>query len=288
MGLEKDYIGELTKDVPGGVREVVRSYLILSLRSMNDLPLMERWLLKDHCVETLALHDPILDRYVSYRAVPPPEGAEAYGYYNWRMTEHWWRESPFPTGDQMEVYTSLAERWPPEYEDIVGLPKGEFRSSKWLGKPEGPHPPVFAFVPRRPTEDFKGRGLTLDDGTNLRWIIAIKYPEGVPVDEGEDWYLNVHAKEVMAQPGLKRFFSFRVLEQPKVGPWIRISEQWYENANAWHRAVIEEPPLYTKPPWARYDRYPFLEPYVDFVSTFILECPTNDFKRYCMPYIFTA
>lgn len=140
---------------------------------------------------------------------------------------------------------------------------------------------------KRPSEDFLGRGLTLDDGTNIRWVTGFKYPEGVSAEEGDDWYVNVHAKEVCQQPGLKRFVSYHVVP-PKIGPWQRVSELWYENADAWRRAVIEQPPKYTKPSWAKRDTYPFLEPWVDFVSTFLLEAPTNDFKRALTPYIVTA
>ena len=265
----------------------MRSYLILNLATMNDLPLMERWLLKDHCAETLSLLEPILDRYVSYRAVPTPPGAEAYACYNWRMTEHWWRESPFPSKDQMNQGTSLSERWPPRYNEILGLPAGAARTHAWHGAAGGPNPPSFTFVARRPTEDFKGRGLTLDDGTILRWLNAIKYPAGVSVEEGDDWYINVHAPEVCAQKGLKRFFSSKAIA-PHVGPWARVSELWYEDANSWRQAVIEQPPHYTPPPWARHAAYPFLEPWVDFISMFILERPTNDFKRDYSGYIVTA
>jgi len=97
----------------------------------------------------------------------------------------------------------------------------------------------------------------------------------------------VHAKEVCQQPGLKRYFSFNVIE-PKVGPFARVSELWYENADAWRKAIIESPPSYTAPAWAKHARYPFLEPWVDFVSQFLLESPTDDFKRYLRPYLTTA
>jgi len=56
--------------------------------------------------------------------------------------------------------------------------------------------------------------------------------------------------------------------------WVRVTEQWYEDFTGWKKSVIDSPPKYTKPPWAKYDKYPFLEPYVDFTSTFILERPT--------------
>ena len=265
---------------------VIRSYLILNLGRMNDLPLMERWLLKDHASDTLSQLDPILERYVSYRAVPSPEGAEVFAPYNWRMTEHWWRQSPFTSG-LLHHGESISERWPKDYTQILGLPKGEARSAGWSGSPTGLHPPVFAFVPPRPTQDFKGQGLTLDDGTNLRWVTAHRYPAGVAFEQGEEWYLNVHAKEVCQQPGLKRYFSFSVIE-PKVGPFVRVSELWYENADAWRKAIIESPPNYTAPSWAKHPRYPFLEPWVDFVSQFLLESPTDDFKRYLRPYLTTA
>ena len=88
----------------------MRSYLILNLKSMNDLPFMERWLLRDHAPETISFIGPILDRYCSYRAVPAPEGAKEFAYYNWRMTEHWWRESPFRAQGQMDQGTLFAER----------------------------------------------------------------------------------------------------------------------------------------------------------------------------------
>ncbi len=266
---------------------MLRSYLILNLSDMNHLPLMERWLLKDHARETIGQLDPILERYTSYRAVPAPEGSERFCPYNWRMTEHWWREPPW-VGGVMDHGTAFGEVWPPGYASIVGMPEGAARSAGWAGSPGGPHPPVMIFVQSRRADDFVGKGLTIDEGTNIRWITAHKYPDGVPVDEGEDWFLNVHAKEVAEQSGLKRFFSYRQVEQPRLGAFVRVSELWYENADAWRKAVVESPAEYTQPAWADYDRYPFLQPAVDFVCQFLLEAPTDDFKRYLRPYITTA
>jgi hypothetical protein len=265
---------------------MLRSYLILNLRDMNDLPVMERWLLKEHAAETISQLDPILERYCSYRAVPAPAGSERFHPYNWRMTEHWWRELPFIEGT-FEHGTALTEVWPDRYPEILGLPQGEVRSAGWQGRADGLHPPVFCFVPHRPTEDFKGRKRTLKDGTNLRWVIAHRYPEGVSIEEGEDWFLNVHVPEVVAQKELTRFFSYKVTE-PRMGPFVRISELWYENASAWAQAVVHAPPAYTPPGWCRHDRYPFLEPVRDFVCQFLLEAPTDDFKNYLRPYITTA
>ena len=107
---------------------MLRSYLILNIRSFNDLP--------------------------------HPEGAEAYAPYNWRMTEHWWRDLPYDGKNLMDMKTLLTESWPKNYTDIVGLPAGEVRSYQWGGQSGGPHPPIFAFCPSRPTHDFLGKGRT--------------------------------------------------------------------------------------------------------------------------------
>ena len=160
---------------------------------------------------------------------------------------------------------------------------------------------IMVNVPVSPTEDFMGRGNSLDKKTVLRWVIALRYPEGVSVEEGDHWYVNVHAKEVMQQPGLTRFFSYRIIpsknrdapeawgpscipNHPLTANWHRISEQWYENSNGWVDSIIKNPPKYTKPGWAKYDKYPFLEPDVDFGSTFILERPTSDWMKEIPPF----
>jgi hypothetical protein len=266
----------------------MRSYLILNLSSMNHLPVMERWLLRDHAPETIGFIGPVLDRYCSYRAVPAPDGAADYGCYNWRMTEHWWRESPFKGQGQMDQGTLYSERWPRDYKAMLGLPlDGEARNAGWRGRAGGPNPPAFVFVTRRPVNDFLGKGMTADDGPVIRWVQAFKYPEGVSPEEGDDWYVNVHAPEVCRQPGLKRFVSYTAVP-PTVGPWWRVSELWYRDAEAWRNAVIDNPPAYTAPGWTKHGSYPFLEPWIDFVSTFLLEAPTDDFKDHLRPYVITA
>ncbi len=139
----------------------------------------------------------------------------------------------------------------------------------------------------------------MDDKTILRWLTVFRYPEGVSPEEGDDWYLNVHAPEVMKQPGLTRFFSYKVIPSPVAvrkgvstflhprseisSGWHRVSELWYENANGWVESVITSPPSYTRPAWAKRDSYPFLETGVDFAGMFILERPTDDWLREVPP-----
>lgn len=235
---------------------------------LNNIAAMERWYFRDHAAEIVRRYGPWLTRHESYLPVPVPPEAGAYGFYNWRVTEGWWREIP------------------------EAGPKGTFSFTV---------PPVWpkvatCFVPAQPTEDFLGSELQPAEKSVLRWYVLLKYPDGVSREEGEDWFLNVHAGEVMKQPGLYRFFSYRVIKEPislpgtwapgQVPPpetvlasWDRVCELWYETFDDWRDSIIKSPPRYTRPPWAKYDKYPFLEPYVDFVSSFILERPNDEFLR---------
>jgi hypothetical protein len=243
--------------------EFRRIYVMHHLHDMNDLPAFERWFWRYHAPEVM--RGSRLLRYVNYRAVvPPPRGAEEYGFYNYAVHEDILLHAPASGPGSMDV--------------------------------------AICTVPGDPTEDFLGSEVSMDEKTVLRWLIYMKYPEGVSEQEGEDWYLNVHAREVMQQPGLTRFFSYKALPHrlfapPKPGArrfmhpntrmhlgWNRVSEQWYANPNGWRKSIVESPPRYTAPPWASHDRYPFLKPFVDFASMFVLERPTDDYIRAMPPF----
>jgi hypothetical protein len=257
---------------------MVKAVILHHLPDQNDLPLLERWFWKHHCPEVL-FQAPWLARYVLYRPVPPPPGGDRFGYVNYRVHENWVRSAEERRGTNGMM--SMTPQ--PGYMDVV-----------------------VAHVPAEPSEDFMGADMIYGEKTILRWLSVFKYPEGVSAEEGDDWYLKVHAPEVMQQAGLIRFFSHKALPgglarpgqdqkvplphssklKPffNVGPlffqqWHRVSEIWYENNNGWVKSNLESPPAYTKPPWAKYDEYPFLEPWKDFVSTFLLERPDQDMLR---------
>ena len=246
---------------------MIKTIIFHHLLDMNDLPAAERWFYRHHIPEVMR-NRPV--SYVSYRAVPAPPGAEAYGYFNYKIHEN---------VSQGEGETPLA---------LIAM------------TPEVvPLRVIMVNVPAGPTEDFMGREHWMDEKTILRWVTVFRYPEGVSAEEGDDWYVSVHAPEVMRQPGLTRFFSYRVIPSPVAvrkgvsrflhpqsqvsSNWHRVSEQWYENSNGWVKSIIALPPAYTKPAWATYDAYPFFEPGVDFASTFILERPTDDWLRVLPP-----
>jgi hypothetical protein len=242
---------------------MIKTIILHHLLDMNDLPAAERWFYRYHIPEVLR-NQPV--SYVSYRAVPPPPGAEAYGYFNYKVHENINRgEAEKPLG-----LTAMSR-------EVIPLRV------------------IMVNVPATPTEDFLGRETSFDEKTILRWMIAFRYPKGVSAEVGDEWYLKTHVPEVMRQPGLTRFFSYRVIAPPEVmkqvvpaflhpqskvsSDWHRISELWYEDGKGWVDSVVTSPPAYTKPPWATHERYPFFEPGVDFASTFLLERPTDDWLK---------
>lgn len=244
--------------------------IIHHLEDPNDLPALERWFRQHHCQEVLS-QVPWTVRYVMYRAVPPPPGAEDFGYYNYRVHENWVRD---------------------ERRGVKGLLSFTPQPGKMSA--------IVVNVPAEPTEDFLGAGLRHNEKTILRWLIAFRYPDGVSEQEGEEWYLNVHTKEVCSQPGLIRFFSHKAIPSVQPSPlpssnaqkpfmtpsplffkqWHRVTELWYENNNGWVESVLKHPPRYTRPDWATHDGFPFLVPGEEFISTFILEHPDQDMLRH--------
>jgi hypothetical protein len=246
-------------------------FMLHSADLPNELPVFERWYMRYHAPEVISVRGPSLVRFIGYRPAPVIREAEGFGYYNLRVTEAWFRsvqERPNITSNIL-AYTWRA----PWAKDWSALQRPALM------------PAVACTVPTMPTEVFLGSKFSADEKPILRWYLATKYPEGVSVADGEEWFLKVHSQEVMQQPGLTAYFSHRAIDMPgRPSPWHRLTEQWYESFHGWRQSVIEAPPKYTRPPWATHDRYPFLTPYVDFASTFLLERPDHDYLREATPY----
>ena len=61
-----------------------KTFVLHHLPDIDDLPAAERWFHRLHIPEVLR-NRPL--RYVSFRAVPAPEGADACGYCNYKVHE---------------------------------------------------------------------------------------------------------------------------------------------------------------------------------------------------------
>ena len=268
-----------------------KSITFLNMHTTNSLPKLERWLYKDHVTDVISSHGPLMAKYDTYRSVYVPKHMrhlfKKYGTYNWRVMNQWWRETPVDRNGVLMGGAALACNMTPEIAEMMDVPEGGLFSLGWTGTEEN-HPPVSVFLPLRHTEDFKGAGKTLYDFKSItRWVMVFKYPEGVSVEEADDWYVNVFAPEVAKLDGVVRFISSKV-EKPDASPFYRVSEMWFENLNDWKDIVEDHPPVFTKPDWASYPEFPFLKPYVDFVGIFLDERPECDLLTELGPYTFTC
>jgi hypothetical protein len=248
--------------------------IVLHDIDMSQIAAMERWYYRDHAPEINRRFGPWLARHDSFLPVDAPFAARQYGFFNWRMTEGTWRELP-ESGRRGNLSFTVPPVWPRV---------------------------ATCFIPAQPTDDFLGREYQPHERNVLRWYQLIRYPAGVPHKQAEQWFVNVHAAEVMRQPKLFRYFSTRVIGVPTGLPgtwppaaapppesvmhtWDRVCELWYETFDDWRESVIDSPPQYTRPPWDGYAGYPFFEPNVDFVSSFLLERPNDEFARDARGYL---
>jgi len=245
---------------------------------MHDIPInhiasMERWYYRDHAPEINRRFGPWLARHDSYLPVDAPVDARAAGFYNWRVTEGYWREMP-ATGPR----GNLAFTVPPAEPRVA-----------------------VAFVPAQPTEDFMGGALQPHERAVLRWYVLTRYPEGVSERDGENWFIDRHGRELPQLPGVYRAFSTRVHQQPVglpgewppqarphagkvLGKWDRLSELWFETFDDW-RAFMAAAAGLKPPAWATASAYPFVRPHSELVSSFLLERPNDEFWRDARGYL---
>lgn len=260
--------------------------IIIGGMGIRDFPLRERWLLREHANETQSQIGPWLERYVRYWSVLPPAtmvpDLERMGSYTSGVTMHVYKDLP-PLGKEQWGMVGQAPR--PGQNKNKLLTVGQTYENPNVRPENGRIETTFCYVPYVPTEDFLGSNIDLWSTGVLRWITCFKYPENVSREEGDNWYLNTHAKEVMQQDGLLRFFSYRTIDPSGNGKWHRVSEQWYADYDSWYHAVIRNPPDYTVPAWASYPTYPFFAPYQDFLGSFILERPTHDLLQENLSYV---
>lgn len=241
---------------------------------MGQVAAMERWYWRDHAPEINRRFGPWLARHESFLPVDTPADARAFGYFNWRVTEGSWRELPLPGSRGNLAFTR-----PPVWPRVAT-----------------------GFFAAQPTEDFHGGGLQPAERPVLRWYCLHRWPDGVAERDGEAWFLDVHAQELGRAGGPYRAFSTRAHREPLPLPgewpagsapprdsvlhdWHRLTELWFETFEDWRQWLAEGAASLTPPPWARERSYPFVKSGVEFVSSFLLERPTDEFLRDARGYL---
>lgn len=267
----------------------MRGVILQNIRSDNDRPAVMRWLYKTHVPESISQFMPYCTKYATYHALPLPHGALDFGTYNGFMTEHYWLFNIFQQeGTQHSGGIAFGEEFPADFMEMTTQPPSQvLRQQGWQGSRDGYHPVVISYAPIFWEDDFKGAGRLTNDGVNFRWLFLFTYPDGVPADEGDAWFREVFAPEVCANSEVTRFLSSRTLDEPRANPFQRVCEIWFEDSEGWRTAMVERAGQYTKPVWAAWDRFPFIEPYKDFVGIFLLDRPESDHLQQWRGYITT-
>jgi hypothetical protein len=268
----------------------MRSFILQNIRSDNDRPKVMRWLYKQHVPESISQFMPYCTKYATYHALPLPAGAKEFGTYNGFMTEHYWLFNIFQGKEGgMPAGLAFGEEFPEDFLELTCQPPSTLlrQAGAWAGSRDGYHPGVFSFAPIFWEEDFKGAGRLTDAGPNVRWLFLFKYPREARAEQGDEWFKRVFAPEICANPEVTRFISSRQLDDPRINPFHRICEVWFDDANGWHKAMVEGAGAYTPPRWAEWGQFPFLEPYKDFVGIFLLDRPDSDHLQQWRGYITT-
>ena len=282
MGSENTDESKMVKEIAFGVME----------NGPNEAAIEKEYLV-NHGPQITSLSGAYMYKYQLWLPFEPPaEAVEKFNAVRGRYAELW-----YPS---RETYQNRPGGAPPGQQQ-GGAPEGQMPAGQQPARPAGdqnamqgppgtdgkkgspvpweetrPEKRVVALVPGTPTETFLDKVTEWDKAPAIRWMTAVRYPGDVSVEDGEKWFLNIHVKEAVKQPGLLKFVSYRVIDElTNTGPsdtkkWVRINEYWYENFAAWRKAVIESPPKYTAPSWG--GKYPFVEmestfvPYVHYVD----------------------
>jgi|WetSurMetagenome_2_1015567.scaffolds.fasta_scaffold239868_1 hypothetical protein len=267
----------LSLAVPAGAGMVKEVAMGVFTNAPNQTEL-DRYYLRYHGPEVLKFSGPWLRNYQLWLPYDPPgEAVERFNAVKGRYAELW-----FSSEDE---YLDRPAHGP--------MSKANFKSV-------GENRQTVVMVPARPTEEFYDPDPNPEETTILRWVQIICYPDNVSTEEGEKWFLNVHAQDALKQPGLMKFVSYRVLTEagdkmmklmmksgglpavtqgatasgvPKTKNWVRVNEYWYKDFDAWRKAVLDSPPKYTAPSWG--GQYP----YVEMISTFLPYTHDVDFLK---------
>ena len=247
---------------------------------------LQHWLYYYHAPESIAKFEPWVTKYAFYNALPTPPQGERFGTYRMQLTEHYWMVNPM---SQESLVNSLNEYFPidamiwqgtlPENAKEDGF-MADGESARASGGDNGCPPFIFAFLPIFWEQDLKGTGRTMVDGPNYRWQFLISYPEGHKED-GDQWMMNEVLPAFAAMPEVTRMMTSKVKKEINNCHMDRCVEMWFDGPEEWYHCAVENAVAITKPEWAEYDSFPYLQPQFQFASLFLTDIATSDnLKQY--------
>jgi hypothetical protein len=237
---------------PGDI--AIKHYIPINLKPGSDQLSLDRFYMTYHAPQVRRAFKAWQRNYVSFRSyLPPAEATARYPIWYGRMTEIQFNSiEDFRASRPNNIYGSLQSFTPP--------PGGW--AANTLFDTETSTVPVNA----------NDLYLSLDTPPKelpyLRWIVFYKIPKGATADQWDAWYKDVHSKELMKVPGLKRFASYKTVADQA---YPRVGEFWFDDYPSWRKAFLEPVPKFKAPAWG--GQFPFSET----ISIFIGENPDVDF-----------
>ena len=264
---------------------IMRSLIYVGLAREEYRPKLEEWLYKYHVPESISKFTPYCTKYAFYQAYPTPPEGDRFGARKMQLTEHYWlvdEHLPEMAHNIFNEYIPMDvlkwqgcipdENAPEFHENAVSGDAGRAVGG-------GDFPPfIFSFVPINWEEDFKGAGLTPEDGPNYRWQFLIRYPEGVSKEDGEKWFYDQVAPYFTKSVFVRRFVSSKVKINygAPTAQFDRLVELWFEGPEEWYKAAVTHADQIAKPDWAQQDQFPYLKPQHNIASIFCGDRATSD------------
>ena len=241
---------------------------------------LQHWLYAIHVPDSISKFGTYCNKYAFYNALPvPPEGMR-FGARRMQLTEHYWMVNELTP--EMSV-NSFTERMPVEVlrwqgmipDDDVDLSKvANMDGDEHRKSGGGDMPPfVFAHLPINWQDDYKGKGRTIADGPNYRWLFVLNFPDP---EEGEKWFQEVFVPYFQNRPEVNRFVSSKVYQDVLGCKFQRAVELWFDGPEEWYTAAVEGTKDMPKPEWAQQEQFPFLKANFNIVSLFLSDMATSD------------
>ena len=241
---------------------------------------LQHWLYATHVPDSISKFGQYCNKYAFYNALPVPPERMRFGARRIQLTEHYWMVNEMTP--EMSV-NNFTERMPVEVlrwqgmipDDDVDLSKMENMDGDEHRKSGGGDMPPFVFghLPINWQDDYKGKGRTIDDGPNYRWLFVLNFPDP---EEGEKWFQEVFVPYFQNRPEVNRFVSSKVYPDVVGCKFQRAVELWFDGPEEWYTAAVEGTKDMPKPEWAQQEQFPFLKANFNIVSLFLSDMATSD------------
>lgn len=261
---------------------IMRSLIYVGLAKEEYRPKLEEWLYKYHVPESISKFTPYCSKYAFYQCYPTPPEGDRFGHRKMQLTEHYWLVDEHLPEMANNIFNEFMPmdvlRWQGCIPDVGPATQNAATGDAGRAVGGGDMPPfIFAFVPINWEEDFKGAGITPEDGPNYRWQFLIQYPDGVSKEEGEKWVHDEVVPYFVKCPLVRRFVSSKVKINygAPSAQFDRVVELWFEGPEEWYKAAVEDVSI-QRPAWAQQDKFPYLKPQHNIASIFCGDRATSD------------